>query len=84
VAHLGEQPDRSSPDLLRGGLSRHHLGMLALERGQAPDQLVVLGVADLGIVQLEIAAVVIGDEPPQICGLVGGSLGHVDKATQAR
>jgi hypothetical protein len=53
--------DGGAADLLRGRVGRDELGELLLERLELAEQLVELGVADDGVVELVVAPVVLGD-----------------------
>ena len=69
VAHGREgRGVRSGAHLLSGRVGRHQVGVCLLDRPQLADQGVVLGVGDLGVVELVVADVVMFDLLPQLFG----------------
>jgi len=68
----GEQVGRRSPDALRGRVGGDQLGVGILQRAQLADELVVLGVGDLGIVEHVVAVRV---EVDQLAQLLDADLG---------
>ena len=65
MPHRGEIGPGCAADALRRRVRRHETGILRLERLQLPEQRVVLGVGDGRRVQHVIAAIVLGDLPPE-------------------
>jgi hypothetical protein len=78
VAYFAKEADRGTIYALRRRVGRHELGVVALDRGQLADQVVVLRIADLGVVEVEIAMVVVRDELPELFGPSGSRAGGVD------
>ena len=62
----GEGGTRRTADLLRRRVGRDERRELLLETLQLPDERVVVGVADLGIVELVVALVVVADEGSEL------------------
>ena len=67
-------------DALRGRIRAHELGVVRLDRAQAAHELVVLGVADLGLGLDVVEVVVAGDLEAQLFGLDLGVLDVLDVA----
>ena len=66
VLDRGEQQRRRAGDAPGGRVRAHELGVGVLEEAQLADQGVVVGVGDLGGVELVVALVVVVDEPAQL------------------
>ena len=75
VRHLLELRERLGADALRRRIGREELGMLRLEVPQLVDQLVVLGVGDLGVVEDVVAVVVVVELLAQFLHALLGRLG---------
>ena len=65
MAHLGETLARRAGHALRGRVRRDELGMLGFQRDEFAPQRVVLGVADLRVVEDVIAVRVVVDRSAQ-------------------
>ena len=70
---LAESLQRPAADALRGRVRSAQVWILLLERDQLAQQVVVVGVRDLGVVELVVALVVVLDLAPQALGALGGS-----------
>ena len=80
VADLLESVERAPGDALGRGVGRDELGMRRLELAQLAYQRVVCVVADLGVVQLVVAVVVVCDLAPQLLDPVSRRGGALDCA----
>ena len=80
VDDRGEEGRGRRPDRRGGRVGDHQLGMLVLDGTELADQVVVLGVGDLGVVEAVVALVVVGDEGPQLLG-PGHRIGRRDPAS---
>ena len=67
VGHRAERDGAAGP--LGRRVLRHQLGVLGLEGQEPPDELVVLGVGDLGLVELVVPGVVVPDQLPELFDL---------------
>jgi len=72
VLDRGEQLGHRAAHALRGGIGGHEIGMPGLDGLQLVEERIVLGVRDLGAVQLVVEAVVPLEEGPQLLGAGGG------------
>ena len=68
VLDLLELLERRAAHALGRRVRREQLGVLALEVAQLAQQRVVLGVADLRVVEDVVAVVVVLELPPQLVG----------------
>ena len=71
VPDLDQIADRLTADPLRRGVWRDQLGMRGLDRAQLIEQRVVLGIADLGIVEDVVAVAVMLQQRAQLSGPSG-------------
>ena len=71
-----ERRHDGTPDLLRRRVGRDQVGVFGFERAELADEVVVVGVADLGVVERVVALVVMGDPGAQIVDSAGGVSGH--------
>jgi hypothetical protein len=84
VTDRSEKADWRTTYPLGRRLRRDQFRVVVLDRAQLVHELVKLGVADLGLVQLVVTAVMVGDQLTQLSGprcqsVVSSS--HRDKAT---
>ncbi len=66
VLHRREEQGGSTGDAAGGGIGAHELGVGVLEQAQLTDQVVVVGVGDLGGVELVVTLVVVRDQAAQL------------------
>ena len=71
-----KRTDTPAPTFCVGDSGRHQVRVLLFERLQLPDQGVVVGVADLGVVELVVPAVVVLDLRAQLLDSFGWCLCH--------
>ena len=58
--------------------------MLGLELAQGADELVVLGIGDLGVVERVVALVVVGDQGPELGGPGHGVIARATRRAASR
>ncbi len=71
-----EGRDDGAADLLGRRVGRDEIGVLGFDRPQLADQVVVIGVADLGVVERVVPLVVVGDLGAEFVDADGGVSGH--------
>ena len=72
VAHLGQASTGLGADALRRGVPRNQLWVRPLERDEAIEQRVILGVRDARRIERVIGVIVRGDDRSQAFELSGG------------